>query len=116
MKIYDFSEIHNLHVVGDIHGDFNGFFNKIKRNLNYKKEDFIEDVHPLVKEENENGDATILQQIMPRLTPFYKTKTEFSGFNNSLIIVCGDCGFGFNKPGYYFEILEKANKLFSFHY
>ena len=113
MKIYDFSEIHNLHVVGDIHGDFNGFFNKIKRNLNYKKEDFIEDVHPLVKEENENGDATILQQIMPRLTPFYKTKTEFGGFNNSLIIVCGDCGFGFNKPGYYFEILEKANKLFS---
>ena len=111
MKIFDFSDIHNVNVVGDIHGDFNGFFNKIKRSLKYKKEDFIEDIHPLVKEEAENN--LNIEAIPIGGSLFRKPLEVYGVFNNSIIIVCGDCGFGFNKQGYYFDILEKANKLFS---
>ena len=31
MKIYDYSNIKKLYVIGDIHGDFGPFFNVVKR-------------------------------------------------------------------------------------
>ena len=31
MKIYDYSNIKKLYVIGDIHGDFEPFFNVIKK-------------------------------------------------------------------------------------
>lgn len=34
-------------------------------------------------------------------------KMETYGIKDSVIIVCGDCGFGFEKPGHYLHIYEK---------
>ena len=30
-------------------------------------------------------------------------------FSNSAVIVCGDCGFGFNKPKYYEDEMKRMN-------
>lgn len=89
MNIYDYSNIKQLFVVGDIHGEFNNFFNIIRRNLNMikntdEREEFI------IKVQNNKGRIY---------------------YNDSVIIVCGDCGFGFNKQQYYFDIFNKINSI-----
>lgn len=109
MKIYDYSSIEKLYVIGDIHGDFKPFFNIIKRSLKYNKEKYIEEKHPFeIEVENEiNIDRPLSHKT-------YFKELEINGtYNNSVIIVCGDCGFGFNKFQYYIDILTKANELFS---
>lgn len=40
-----------------------------------------------------------------------KRKGEQQGYNNSIIIVAGDCGFGFNKLTYYEQIFSDFEKL-----
>lgn len=64
VKLYELNNYKKLIAVGDIHGDFKTFANKI-----YSK-----------------------------------------SLNNTLFIVCGDCGFGFNKFEYYNIELTKLSK------
>lgn len=89
MVLYDFSNL-ELFVCGDIHGDFNRFFYKIKENI-----DVEEDKHTTKKRNKLRTYA-------------YKGKS----FNNSIIVVNGDCGIGFNKEQYYIDLFAKHNELF----
>ena len=118
MKIYDYLSIENIYVCGDIHGEFKTFFNKVKRLLNYDKQKYSEEVHPLVKEEEENERAQhMVLNDLDLQSHWWEYKPRFSKtrftLENSVVVVCGDCGFGFNKPQYYLDLLEKANELFA---
>lgn len=111
--IYDFSEISNITVYGDIHGEFKTFFNTIIHDC------IIEDEHPLVKAEREEQDRRLNIGELPSLavdgpqpyTPLRKLRIkEIVESNNQLCIVAGDCGFGFNKPNFYLDMFKRANE------
>ena len=102
MKIYDYNNC-NLFVIGDIHGEFKRFFNRIKSETSNKNE-IIEEDNPLIKTELKK------QKIV--LNPFKDSKTK-SIYDNSVIIVAGDCGIGFNKEKYYIDLFEKYNSIFN---
>ena len=123
MKLYDYSNIEKLFTVGDIHGEFSTFFRVIKNNLKYNKDEYKEDVHPLIKaeqEEIERQNARFRDVLynfgdddgMPRPISPKRNYNRNGLYNNSVIIVAGDCGFGFSKLEYYNDILTKANELF----
>lgn len=112
MKILEINK-KSIFVCGDIHGEFDTFFNKIKRGLKIKKlKDVKEDVHPLVEEER-NAKLTESHPFgFGYDSPFSKSR-EYGGenYSDSLIVVCGDCGFGFNKEQYYIDKLSMMNEL-----
>lgn len=111
MKIYDYNHIKKLYVIGDVHGEFKELFNYIKVNgLSYNKESFKEELHPLEVQEQEERQ----EEECNIFNPFgSRHRMKSTAYNDSVIIVCGDCGFGFNKAQYYFDLLGKANELFS---
>lgn len=102
MNIYDYNN-YNLFVIGDIHGEFKRFFNKVKLETS-KKEEVIEEEHPLVKSE--------VRKKGIRLSTF-KDSNSRPTYDNSVIIVAGDCGIGFNKEKYYIDLFSKYNDIFS---
>lgn len=146
MNVLDYSEIKQLYVLGDIHGDFKQLFNRIKENLEHSSQDephpkeierkakkkakqerfrelqredevrIHEDniVQRLHREEegiNEvvggyDGDI-ILKATMPNDMFKHKRRAQY---NDSVIIVAGDCGFGFNKLEYYTTMFKKINE------
>ena len=113
--VYDYSQIEKVFCCGDIHGEFKTFFNRVKQQV-IPTTDIgdIDDDHPLVIEEKRENDARD-EDIRPR--PFFSLDIDSSirkkdTYNNSVIFVTGDCGFGFNKPQYYVDLLTKYNKLF----
>ena len=114
MKILEINK-KSIFVCGDIHSEFDTFFNKIKRGLKIKKlKDVKEDVHPLVEEERNAKSTESYPFGFGYDSPFSKCR-EYGceNYSDSLIVVCGDCGFGFNKAQYYFDLLGKANELFA---
>lgn len=130
MELYDYTNIKKLYTVGDIHGDFAYFFNTIKRSLSYNDNDYKDDVHPLIQQEKEKIEQEIEEQNRiigdrPRLIGLndgygldtFRPKKIMDKcnnlFNDSVIIVCGDCGFGFSKYQYYIDKLTKINDLFN---
>ena len=68
--IYDFDDVNEIIVCGDIHGEFNALVNKVC--VQY-------DIH------------------------------------DSIIIVAGDCGFGFERVGYYDNIYKRNRKRLEEH-
>ena len=101
MKLYDYNN-YNLFVVGDIHGEFKYFFNKIKSGTS-KKNAVIEEEHPLLKNESNKKKARVL----------LKDDNSNSFYDNSVIVVAGDCGIGFNKEKFYIDLFSKYNEIFS---
>ena len=113
--IFDYTQIKHIFCVGDIHGEFSLLFNTIKNGLTKHKNEDIEDVHPLVKEEENVNIVNDIENdindefyFARQLKEFKKTKNDFS---KSIIIVAGDCGFGFNKVQYYIDTFKKMNEL-----
>lgn len=108
MIVYDYSQIETLMTCGDIHGDYKRFFNEIKTHVKSNKK-IDEDVHPLIKEEEarEPIGLRFADCVMPSL------KHKLITYENSVIVVAGDCGFGFNKPQYYHDLFHKYNELFA---
>lgn len=115
MKLYDFKDISKIFIVGDIHGEFKEFFNVLKNGLSIKKDCLDDDVHPLIKEENERMKNVVNQQ-MPMFADFLTdSPTPKRGRKNkyakSVIFVAGDCGFGFYKEQYYLDVLKGMNEV-----
>ena len=113
MIVYDYSQIETLMTCGDIHGDYKRFFNEIKTHVKSNKK-IDEEIHPLIKEETESnelnghfGRLDLADCVMPSL------KHKLITYENSVIVVAGDCGFGFNKPQYYHDLFHKYNELFA---
>ena len=114
--VYDYSNIEKVFLVGDIHGEFNDLFNRIKQFLSNKKSLKDEKI-----DENEciyaiNHDHEIDELAAPIALSIRKKdnplKQEMK-YDNSLFIVAGDCGFGFNKHQYYIDVLKKINEVLS---
>ena len=108
MIVYDYSQIETLMTCGDIHGDYKRFFNEIKTHVKSNKK-IDEEIHPLIKEEEarEPIGLRFADCVMPSL------KHKLITYENSVIVVAGDCGFGFNKPQYYHDLFHKYNELFA---
>lgn len=115
MKLYDFKDISKIFIVGDIHGEFKEFFNVLKNGLSIKKDCLDDDVHPLIKEENERMKNVVNQQ-MPRFADFLTDsptpkRCRKNKYAKSVIFVAGDCGFGFYKEQYYLDVLKGMNEV-----
>lgn len=112
MKILDFSD-KKLAICGDIHGEFKHFFMKVKRNLGketdfkFNKSSFEQE---LDKELYDGDDEDMSNQSSAYLKMSWKPYKKDS-LNNTVIIVAGDCGFGFCKTQYYKDIFQKFNKV-----
>ena len=113
MIVYDYSQIETLMTCGDIHGDYKRFFNEIKTHVKSNKK-IDEEIHPLIKEETESNELNghfgrfdLSDCFLPSL------KHKLITYENSVIVVAGDCGFGFNKPQYYHDLFHKYNELFA---
>lgn len=95
MKIYDFKNIEKIYLNGDIHGEWGEFFYHITSNLRQKS-----------KEISNTNDIP--------LKPWdFDDKNDLTphSFKDSIIIVLGDCGIGFESPNFYKLLFEKQNKI-----
>ena len=111
---YSHSDIKRLIVCGDVHGEFKEFFHKIRINAVDKMS--FEDI-PL---ERVIDDKEVLEKLKTHLEDLpshikeqiecYKRGSRSHGLQemkDCVIIVAGDCGFGFNKEEYYHQIFNK---------
>ena len=111
---YCINNISNIFVLGDCHGDFKQFLNSIKRHLMVKPED-EDKQHPKEIERQER--KTIAMQTMIRRNysmEDYSKELYSTNFQDSLFIIAGDCGIGFNKQKYYIDLFEHFNKILSY--
>ena len=97
MKIYNFENVKNVFVMGDIHGDFKTLLYNLKTNANCKIK--INPCNEIDKKFNYNRNGYTKRYRLP------------NRFNKSIIFVAGDCGFGFNKDVYYQTELVKLNNF-----
>ena len=104
MERYTHSNIKKLFIVGDVHGEFKQLFHKIRTNV-------------LKQSENNEQEKLVDDDTLKKLEPFfdempYHVSSKFYNYSyglgkhlgvieNCVIIVAGDCGFGFNKEEYY---------------
>lgn len=115
---YSHSDIKRLIVCGDVHGEFKEFFHKIRINAVDKMS--FEDI-PL---EQVIDDKEVLEKLKTHLEDLPSHireniehyKYDFRSRNSQemkdcVIVVAGDCGFGFNKEGYYHQIFNKYMPL-----
>lgn len=108
MNILDFKE-KTLFLLGDLHGDFYKIRELVKRNHSAK---------PKVKKEEEKKEnpTSIDGSCLDSFTlafdgAFKKARKERSYVSNAVLVVCGDCGIGFNKQAYYSDVLNELQKL-----
>jgi hypothetical protein len=142
MGTYSFKGIKNIYVIGDCHGEFKTYFHGIKCGLNIKSED-EETPHPkelerqarkAAREQAMRDNQRLQEGHGRRIAQAFAEPQEGSGwatlsasdvfkkikkgkncaFSDSLFIIAGDCGLGFNKPKYYEDLFEKFNKILSY--
>lgn len=92
MELYKYLD-KKLLVVGDIHGDFPKMFHKLS--------DLVAAEERIAAKEDkkdEKGPSIVMDGRFSTVA-----------VKNSVIIVAGDCGFGFNKEGYYRSIFDEKN-------
>ena len=112
MKNYSFKNVRNIYVCGGLGCDLKRFLNSIKSNLNVKPED-ADATHPMELEKRERQSRrvgpSVSMSMLKKLDGFLS-----HDFSNSLYLITGDCGFGFNSQKYYEDFLSKRNKIFSY--
>ena len=111
---YSHSDIKRLIVCGDVHGEFKEFFHKIRINAVDKMS--FEDI-PLERVIDDNEVLEKLKTHLEDLPSHIKEQIEcykrgnrshgLQEMKDCVIIVAGDCGFGFNKEEYYHQIFNK---------
>ena len=132
IKIYDYNDVGQVFVCGDIHGNFKSLMHHIKTNT-HSLNDYELFQHPLEKEEQEaeearreearrvieNGPRVAIEMPVighifnrPRMSNLDHT-CPHDTYKNSLIFVCGDCGLGFNREQYYIDLFGKYNEMLS---
>ena len=117
MQIYDFKDVEKCYVCGNIDRNINKFIQMLTSNLaNYQKEE-----HPKEAERQErlrnrgNGSMRVSANLGGMtLRPFgfepTKRKAIDSTYNDSVIIVSGNCGIGSKSDKYYNEVFGKLNE------
>lgn len=141
MRTYTFDKVKNIFVLGDCHGEFKTFFHGIKNGLSVKSED-EDKPHPKELERQarkaaieqaarnagnvslpfgrfgRHEDTAMAYARFDSLSledTFKRAKKMMAGiYSNSIFIVAGDCGLGFNKPKYYEDTFSKFNNILSY--
>ena len=98
--VYELNDIERIYSVGSVQGEFKKLFEKISSYLPMKMDD---------SKTEEKGDAPHIEHSHP----FKLKRKGGDSFTNSLIVVCGDCGFGFRQINHYIKNIEKFNELFT---
>ena len=96
MKLYDYTNIPNIYIQGDTHGQWGELFFWIKDSY---------------KRKNESTDEST-EMFDTFFGPYKEGNTNY---NDSIIIILGDCGLGFEKEKYYHDIFTKCNKILAEH-
>lgn len=115
MNLYSHLDINKFIVVGDIHGEFKQFFHKIRINSIDKVEEIEKEslLDSKTMEEFEPYLENVPSSISRKFFDYGYDLRQYGRYsiNNCLIIVSGDCGFGFEKEEYYHQIFNKYIKL-----
>lgn len=114
MERYTHSNIKKLFIVGDVHGEFKQLFHKIRTNV-------------LKQTKNNEQEKLVDDDTLKKLEPFFDdmphhVSSKFYNYSYGLgkhlgviedcvIIVAGDCGFGFNKEEYYHQLFNKYHEI-----
>ena len=101
MNLYSHLDINKFIVVGDIHGEFKQFFHKIRINSIDKVEEIEKEslLDSKTMEEFEPYLENVPSSISRKFFDYGYDLRQYGRYsiNNCLIIVSGDCGFGFEK-------------------
>lgn len=116
MQIYNFSNLQNIWVFGNIHGDINALLSIINKNLKKK----INNTFLSAREETKKSIAEAEINELNRYDALLRHKqqmlrrTSNSSYENSLIIVTGSNHFGFADDQVLMkDILSTANEVLS---
>lgn len=137
MKIYDFSSIENVYVVGDIQGEYDTLMSSLNKGFKEKMSD--DDIHPKEaerrKKEEErkhlemerrmrNQGITMNYQIQfPTLAmpqDSFTIKADYASsimpkalsfYSDAIIISTGNNRIGFNSDAYYEKVFGKMNEI-----
>ena len=134
MKIYDFSAIEKVYVVGDIQGEFDTLMSSLNKGFKEKMSD--DDIHPKEaerrKKEEERRQLQMERRMrnqgirinavdmMPKDVPNYFTiKADYASimpkalsfYSDAIIISTGNNRIGFNSDVYYEKVFGKMNEI-----
>jgi predicted phosphodiesterase len=112
MNLFSHLNIQKYIAIGDIHGEFKRLFHIIKNNVvdkcNLPTEKVLdEETFKFLQPHLENLDYHDKDSLSD---VGYKTR-NIPQLNDSVIIIAGDCGFGFEKEEYYYQIFNKFHQL-----
>ena len=134
MNIYNFGKLNNIFVLGSCHGEFKKYISAIKGGL-YVREKDEEKPHPKEIERQERKLAmqrrsrrnniplnalqdtfTINYDDLPIFDKLKKSHSDFTSmpFSNTIFIISGDNGIGFNDAKYYEKIFGDFNNILSY--
>lgn len=117
MKNYNLQEIEKCYVCGSVIKNISKFLSMVTSNLsNYEKE-----VHPKEKERQErlqaqqrsplrNGGEGLRRRSLHGLGITKNSFASLKKYDNSLIVVSGNCGIGVKDLGYYHDIFSKLEE------
>lgn len=136
MKIYDFSAIEKVYVVGDIQGEFDTLMSSLNRGFMEKMSD--DDIHPKeaerrkkeeerrqlqMEERMRNQEIRMNRQIQlpPLAMPqgSFTIKADYASikpkalsfYSDAIIISAGNNRIGFNSEAYYEKVFGKMNEI-----
>ena len=126
MKIYDFSLIKKIYVVGDIQGEFSTLMSYLNKGFREKMSD--DDIHPKELEKrkrDEERNRLAMERRMHnqgiRVGPMdsFTLKADYtdikakdlSFYSDAIIISAGNNQIGFNSDSYYEKIFGKMNEI-----
>lgn len=127
MKIYDFSSIEKIYVVGDIQGEFSTLMSYLNRGFREKMSD--DDIHPkeLEKRKRDEERSRLAMErrihnqgirinaadMMPKNIPsdFTIKAKDLSLYSDAIFISAGNNQIGFNSDSYYEKVFDKMNEI-----
>ena len=113
MKIYNFKNINNCVVCGDINNNLSSFIEIVNNKLPNRKS-MSDKVHPKELERQERLKAKSGRDSFfsrDKITPFSKRFRDGESYDSTVIIVAGGCGISSNTS--YISKLEEFNKILS---
>ena len=130
MNIYNFGKLNNIFVLGNCYGGLKKHISAIKTGL-YVREEDEEKPHPKELERQERKLSIQRRSIrnnnqLNTLRINYDDLPKFDGakknggnatsmpFSNTIFIISGDAGLGFNDAKYYEKIFGDFNKILSY--
>jgi len=117
MKIYDLKKLEKCFICGNIDRSMERFVEKITSNLsNYTKKEHPKEAERqerLRMRNNEPSPRNVMESLRREMNKKMKKASSYSDgtYNNSAIIVCGNCGIGNKSDKYYQETFEKLEKI-----